>query len=70
MFVVVDSNIDIVVAVVDVVIIVGPRNLILKYGQNQVSKRFDIVFVVLLLLLLLMMMLLLFLLLFFPETFH
>ena len=36
---VVAVTVDIFVAVVDVVNIVGPRNLSLKYGKNQVSNN-------------------------------
>ena len=35
----------VVIAVDDVIISVGPRNLNIKYGQNQVSNRRDIVLV-------------------------
>ena len=38
---------DIVLATAVVVIIVGPRNLALKYGHNQVSNSWNIVFVAL-----------------------
>ena len=43
---------------VGVIIVVGPRNLTLKSGQNQVSDIWDIVFVCLLLLLFFLMLLL------------
>ena len=39
-------NIDSVVAVIVVVILFGPRNLKLKYGQNHVSNSWDMFFVV------------------------